>query len=405
MTSTKTTIFKYGITLDHEYTYTPPGGTETTETFHSVQDTKYDTYTDASSGTAVDVVKPYLDINTDTKSTFQSVAGNERTMKSSEAFNNINSLEANTKYITSSVVAQDQTLSTNYTNLDELTTLITDNVINALGDSSTTITNLNVANLTATNITVGASGDERDVENDFVRRTGGNTIDTSVSPNVDRSIEGKQRINIVYDTTNNYSTTYEFNGDASESGNTGFTITETKPTVGRMMSLLAPNSTAWNGLVFGNELSNYNSFVLGYVPNSSQYDRYAFITRYGDNTTNATKFYYDGIYAYSYRNSSDARLKENINLVSVADSERLIESLKVKSFRFKSDEKKRIKYGFIAQEVQELAPELVYDDGTEEHLLSIDYIGFIPHLVNVVQEQQKRIEKLESIVQQLIEQK
>ncbi len=50
-------------------------------------------------------------------------------------------------------------------------------------------------------------------------------------------------------------------------------------------------------------------------------------------------------------------------------------------------------YGFIAQEVKKLFPELV--DENEEGLLSINYTGLIPVLVEAIKDLQERVEKLE----------
>jgi hypothetical protein len=50
--------------------------------------------------------------------------------------------------------------------------------------------------------------------------------------------------------------------------------------------------------------------------------------------------------------------------------------------------------GFIAQEVKELFPDLVVID-YESGLHCLDYAGLIPYLTKVIQEQNKRIEKLE----------
>lgn len=57
------------------------------------------------------------------------------------------------------------------------------------------------------------------------------------------------------------------------------------------------------------------------------------------------------------------------------------------------------KYGFVAQEMQEVFPDLVYtgQDGT----LGIDYIGLIPIMIQAIQEQQKKIRELESILNEL----
>ena len=50
-------------------------------------------------------------------------------------------------------------------------------------------------------------------------------------------------------------------------------------------------------------------------------------------------------------------------------------------------------YGFLAQDVQKVLPDLVYAD--DAGMLSIDYIGLIPLLVDGLQEQQQLIEKLQ----------
>ncbi len=60
-----------------------------------------------------------------------------------------------------------------------------------------------------------------------------------------------------------------------------------------------------------------------------------------------------------------------------------------------------INFGFIAQEVQEIFPELVDPDPNGN--LYIDYISFIPCLVKSLQEQQLNINKLESDIQKMSE--
>lgn len=56
----------------------------------------------------------------------------------------------------------------------------------------------------------------------------------------------------------------------------------------------------------------------------------------------------------------------------------------------------RIHYGFIAQEVKEIYPELVYED--DEGILGIDYISFIPLLIEELKQQNEIIEKLKQEV-------
>ena len=60
-------------------------------------------------------------------------------------------------------------------------------------------------------------------------------------------------------------------------------------------------------------------------------------------------------------------------------------------------------YGFLAQEVQEIFPDLVYQDDSTG-LLSVDYIGLIPVLVEGLNQQQSRIEQLQTQLDQQKEQ-
>lgn len=70
-----------------------------------------------------------------------------------------------------------------------------------------------------------------------------------------------------------------------------------------------------------------------------------------------------------------------------------------------SVDQRHLQYGFIAQEVREIYPDLVYEDS--DGLLSIDYTGFIPLLVDAmkdmkatIQEQQAEIESLKNPVKE-----
>ncbi|MDE7465075.1 MAG: tail fiber domain-containing protein [Muribaculaceae bacterium] len=122
--------------------------------------------------------------------------------------------------------------------------------------------------------------------------------------------------------------------------------------------------------------------------------------------------------APQYLTTSDARLKKNISsLENIGD---IVESLTPVSYQYQDSTStgmkktkgitgdKHLIYGFLAQEVREILPDLVYEDS--EGLLSIDYQGFIPVLVDAVkglrteaaemrqtiEEQQKKIERLEN---------
>ena len=55
--------------------------------------------------------------------------------------------------------------------------------------------------------------------------------------------------------------------------------------------------------------------------------------------------------------------------------------------------------GFVAQEIQEIYPEIVYED--KDGYLSVDYISLIPVLVSAVKEQQEQIESQQKEIEEL----
>ncbi len=102
--------------------------------------------------------------------------------------------------------------------------------------------------------------------------------------------------------------------------------------------------------------------------------------------------------------SSDLRLKtkvetmENMNL-------RLLQ-LKPSTYYYKETDQiknriltKRLQFGFIAQEVEKVFPNLVVTD--EDGMKSMDYIGMIPVLVQALQKQQQDIDALTKLVAEL----
>ena len=125
---------------------------------------------------------------------------------------------------------------------------------------------------------------------------------------------------------------------------------------------------------------------------------------------------------------SDARMKENIR--DISNSLTKLKQLRSVSYNFKEDEKEqpipekflengvdvekmeaelksipktnqdllsRNFYGFLAQDVQKLFPDLVFTDSAG--MLSVDYIGIIPLLVDGLKEQQSQIEELRSEIE------
>jgi hypothetical protein len=94
--------------------------------------------------------------------------------------------------------------------------------------------------------------------------------------------------------------------------------------------------------------------------------------------------------------TSDIRLKENFE--SIPNALELVTQLNGLYYTWKKDagEDKPRKLGFIAQEVENLIPELVKTDS--EGMKSVDYIGVIPVLVEALKNQQKQIDELKALL-------
>ena len=95
--------------------------------------------------------------------------------------------------------------------------------------------------------------------------------------------------------------------------------------------------------------------------------------------------------------NSDARLKDNIQpLGSTLDKLHQIEG---KTYTFLKDEEHTPKIGVLAQEVQAVFPELVTEGA--DGILSVNYQGLVPVLINAINEQDTKIATLEAQNEQL----
>ena len=107
--------------------------------------------------------------------------------------------------------------------------------------------------------------------------------------------------------------------------------------------------------------------------------------------------YLEGAY-----NPSDQRSKHNIEDLNLGFSKKLIFGTKPKMFEFNYKEGVK-QFGMIAQDQEELLKDLGFTDKNgllnkpedPEEWMSIEYKQFIPHLINVIQDQEKRISELE----------
>jgi ethanolamine utilization microcompartment shell protein EutS len=96
--------------------------------------------------------------------------------------------------------------------------------------------------------------------------------------------------------------------------------------------------------------------------------------------------------AYGFVNLSDISLKKDIQPLNYGILDKVL-ALNPVSFYWKDESIDKEKhFGFIAQEIEEVLPELVRQDSQGKKLLN--YNEFIPFLVQALKEQQKEIEEL-----------
>ena len=102
------------------------------------------------------------------------------------------------------------------------------------------------------------------------------------------------------------------------------------------------------------------------------------------------------VYCNALFETSDERLKENIEDVD-ENCSNLVKRINVKTFNFKSDDKKKSHIGFIADELKEILPEkfeAIVDNSNE--YLSVNYGKMTAVLMKALQETMNKVEHLES---------
>ena len=96
--------------------------------------------------------------------------------------------------------------------------------------------------------------------------------------------------------------------------------------------------------------------------------------------------------ATAYATSSDARLKDNIS--DADDAANLIDAIQVRKFDWKADGSHQ-RYGMVAQELLEVAPEAVSVPEGEDDMMGVDYSKLVPMLVKEIQSLRARVAQLE----------
>jgi len=93
-----------------------------------------------------------------------------------------------------------------------------------------------------------------------------------------------------------------------------------------------------------------------------------------------------------YNTSSDQRLKDKI--VDAPSASADIDAIQVRSFDWKADGSHQ-KYGMIAQELIEVAPEAVSATEDPDEMMGVDYSKLVPMLIKEIQQLRKRVKDLE----------
>ena len=148
------------------------------------------------------------------------------------------------------------------------------------------------------------------------------------------------------------------------------------------------NVVAASGYGAGVQASNGNtSLIVSNATGGSQtYVRfYASSTETGRITTDGTNT--------SYTSLSDERLKTNVS--DAAPASALIDAIQVRQFDWKVDNSHQ-RYGMVAQELLEVAPEAVSVSTDPEQMMGVDYSKLVPMLIKEVQSLRTRLEALEA---------
>ena len=100
----------------------------------------------------------------------------------------------------------------------------------------------------------------------------------------------------------------------------------------------------------------------------------------------------------SLYNTSDAILKHNIVTINETKTQKILD-LNPVEYTFKTDTKKQLHYGFIAQDIEKIYPELVKSN--EYTYKRVNYLELIPVLVSKIQMMQKEIDVLKEEIREV----
>lgn len=132
-----------------------------------------------------------------------------------------------------------------------------------------------------------------------------------------------------------------------------------------------------------------NGWSIGNHSSTASGTAYAFFAYNGTSIGTITQ---NGTTGVLYNTSSDVRLKHDI--IDAPEASSLIDAIQVRSFKWNADDSEQ-RYGFIAQELVEVAPEAVSQPVDPDDMMGVDYSKLVPMLVKELQSLRARVAQLE----------
>jgi len=156
------------------------------------------------------------------------------------------------------------------------------------------------------------------------------------------------------------------------------------------------------------EISDKGGFNLGLDGDIVPYNSTAY-----DLGNNVATEHWDDVCASSFTTFSDINTKKDVENIDMGLNQLL--SLRPVKYKYKNeiDIDNRTRYGLIAQEVEKIIPNIVVNEDidmnpetgekiiTKSEYKALNYTDLIPVLIKAIQEQQEKIEKLESEINKL----
>ena len=144
-------------------------------------------------------------------------------------------------------------------------------------------------------------------------------------------------------------------------------------TIGQYNSVNSTVTSGGNATYF---VADNAAFVIG-NGTASNAESDAFVVRFNGNAT----------LSGNLTINSDERLKDNIQ--PLGSTLNKLHQIEAKTYSLKKDEEHTPKIGVLAQEVQAVFPELVTEGA--DGILSVNYQGLVPVLINAINEQQLKM--------------